>query len=193
MDRPFIFGPVTLDLPPGAKNHAVETSVKTPVDLWLTAVLPHMHLLGKELKVVATLPDGKEEPLIWIKDWDFNWQDQYVYQEPVHLPAGTTVKVSGIYDNSADNPANPRNPPERILFGESTNEEMCLAIFQAYASEPSDAAKLRSALMRNIAQQLRTPTLADDARRNLLGHLSELSQAELQSKLRQRVKGLTTR
>ncbi len=44
--------------------------------------------------------------------------------------------------------------------------------------------------MRNIVQQLRSPTLADDARRNLLGHLGELSQAELQSQIRQRIAGL---
>jgi mono/diheme cytochrome c family protein len=190
MDRPFIFGPVTIDLPAGVKEKKLETELKIPTDLWLTAVLPHMHLLGKEMKVTATLSDGQPTPLIWIRDWDFNWQDQYVYQQPVHLPKGTLVKVEAIYDNSSDNPANPRNPPERVLFGEETNEEMCLAIFQAYGTHPEDAEKLRSAIIANVAQQIRSPSVADDVRRSLLVRLREVSQAELQSEIRQRLASL---
>ncbi|MBY0588171.1 ascorbate-dependent monooxygenase [bacterium] len=193
MSRPFLFGPVTIDLPAGNKNYPVETSLKLPVDLWLTAVLPHMHLLGKEMKVTATLADGKDVPLIWIRDWDFNWQDQYVYREPVHLPAGTVVKVSATYDNSADNPANPRQPPGRVLFGEETNDEMCLAIFQAYAQKPEDAERVRRSIIANVAQQLHDPTVASDVKKNLLGHLREIGQAELQSELRQRLTSVLQR
>jgi mono/diheme cytochrome c family protein len=190
MDRPLLFGPVALDLPPGAKNHPVETTLKIPVDLWLTAILPHMHLLGREMKVSATLPDGQQQPLIWIRDWDFNWQDQYVYREPVHLPAGTVIHVSGIYDNSADNPANPRTPPERVLFGEETQDEMCLAIFQAYAEKPEDSERVRQAIIQNVFAQLRHPSVDPDVRQNVVTKLREVSQAELQTELRQRLTSL---
>lgn len=190
MSRPFIFGPVTLDIPANEKAHQVEASVKTPVDLWMTAILPHMHYLGKEIRVTAKLPSGEERSMIWIRDWDFNWQDQYVYREPVHLPAGTEVKVVGIYDNSSDNPAQPRTPPARVLFGEETNEEMCLAIFQAIAETPEDSDKVRRALAGNILKQIHDPNVPHDVVDNVVVRLRELGRSELQSELRSRISTL---
>ncbi|MBX9652519.1 ascorbate-dependent monooxygenase [bacterium] len=187
MNRPVLFGPVTIDLPPGAKDFPVETSIKLPVDIWLTAILPHMHLLGKELKISATLPDGKVEPLIWVKDWDFNWQDQYIYQEPVHLPAGSVIKVAGLYDNSTSNPHNPRNPPVRILFGEETTEEMCFGVIQAYATESADAEKVTAVILNNILRQIGAPGVADDLRKSLLRQFGEVGKSELQGQLRKRL------
>ena len=85
----------------------------------------HAHYLAKEMKATATLPDGTTQPLLWIKDWDFNWQDRYVYKAPVPLPKGTRIDVRLVYDNSADNPRNP-NPasPKRVLWGEQSFDEM---------------------------------------------------------------------
>lgn len=187
MDRPLLFGPVTLDIPAGAKEHDVQTELTLPVDLWLTAILPHMHLIGKEMKISATLPNGEAKPLIWIRDWDFNWQDQYVYQEPVHLPAGSVIRVSGTYDNSADNPANPRRPPERVTFGEATNDEMCLAIFQAVAANPGDSKKVRDAIAGNVFKQIREPNVDPELKKFILAQLRELGQSELKSMVRERL------
>jgi hypothetical protein len=78
------------------------------------------------MKAVAARPDGKEVPLIWIKDWDFNWQGAYQYAQPVRLPKGTVIKVKAVYDNSADNPKNPNNPPKAVRWGEQTTDEMCI-------------------------------------------------------------------
>ena len=47
------------------------------IDMRIVSVTAHAHYLGKEIKAVATLPDGTEHTLLWIRDWDFNWQDQY--------------------------------------------------------------------------------------------------------------------
>lgn len=78
------------------------------------------------MKVTATLPDGTVKPIIWIKDWDFDWQDQYQYQKPVHLPQGTKLEMEAIYDNSEDNPRNPNNPPKLVTWGEQKTDEMAL-------------------------------------------------------------------
>ena len=56
------------------------------------------------MKATATLPDGTTRPLIWIKEWDFNWQDEYRYVEPVYLPKGTAITMRYVYDNSSANP-----------------------------------------------------------------------------------------
>jgi len=76
-------------------------------------------------------------PLIWIKDWDFNWQGQYRYDSPIKLPKGTEIDMQYTYDNSASNPRNPSNPPQRVKFGEQTANEMAFAFVQVTLENPS--------------------------------------------------------
>jgi len=115
-------------IPPGDPHYKAEGTMSVPEDSHLFAVTPHMHLLGKEMKVWATLPDGSEKPLVWIKDWDFNWQASYYFKEPIALPAGTKVHLTAYYDNSPQNPRNPnKTNPRAVTWGEQTTDEMCIA------------------------------------------------------------------
>ena len=86
-------------------------SYTLPFDTTLVVVVPHMHLLGREAKATATLPDGTVEPLVWVKDWDFNWQDQYHFAKPRKFPKGTRFDYEAVYDNSGKNSLNPNSPP----------------------------------------------------------------------------------
>lgn len=178
MERPFVYGPLALDIPAGTKRHEVDATMTLPVGLTLTAVLPHMHLIGRELKVWASLPSGEEKPLVWIQDWDFYWQDQYIYREPVRLPKGTKVHVHGVYDNSADNPANPVSPPRRVMVGEETGDEMCLAVFQAIPDDPTDVKVIRNSTFRHAIGQLTSPTVPQDVRTHTLRALRQAGSAE---------------
>jgi hypothetical protein len=116
----------TLDLPPGDAKHEIEDWITVPADVGLIAIAPHAHYLCKEMHVDARLPDGRTEPLIHILDWDFNWQGEYRYAEPLHLPKGTRITMRYVYDNSDANPRNPSSPPKRVTFGEQTTDEMAL-------------------------------------------------------------------
>ncbi len=98
-------------------------------DLSLINICPHMHYLGKSYKVWAELPDGEIIPLIDIPDWDFNWQRYYTFPYILHLPAGSTLNSVGVYDNTANNPYNPSNPPVDVSRGERTQDEMFLTYF----------------------------------------------------------------
>jgi hypothetical protein len=115
-------------IPAGAPGHVVTAVETLPVNARAIAILPHMHLLGREMRVEAVLPDGSRRPLIYIDDWDFNWQNTYYYREPVPLPARTRIELTAVYDNSAGNPRNPNNPPRDVRFGEQTTDEMCVAV-----------------------------------------------------------------
>lgn len=115
-------------LAPGDKEAKVKLDFRTPVDITVHGVMPHMHLLGRSMKAQVRFPDGKVEPLIFIEDWDFNWQMAYVLKEPMRLPAGSTIMVEGVYDNSAENPRNPNNPPKPVTWGEQTTDEMFLLV-----------------------------------------------------------------
>jgi uncharacterized protein (TIGR03437 family) len=120
----------TFLIPPGAKNHEVTASFTVPplVSAKMWAVTPHMHLLGKKIKVELTRP-GASAPdcLINVPDWDFNWQGTYLYKNAINLSGGSTLKLTCNFDNSADNPRNPNNPPKAVRWGEETTDEMALA------------------------------------------------------------------
>jgi hypothetical protein len=102
-----------------------ETQVQEDVEA--IAVHAHMHLLGREMTVIARLPDGRVEPLLRIDDWDFDWQLLYYFKRPVALPAGTRVEAECVYDNSSANRHNPSKPPRMVTSGFETTDEMCQA------------------------------------------------------------------
>jgi tetratricopeptide (TPR) repeat protein len=117
-------GRQNIDIAAGAANYVVEDRYVLPVDVEVHAVQPHAHFRAREIRGVATLPDGREEGLLYIKDWDFNWQDVYRYIRPIALPKGTTVRMRFTYDNSAANRRNPDRPPKRVRWGQKSTDEM---------------------------------------------------------------------
>ncbi len=139
-----------LEIPAGEKHHAVKSSFTTPIDLEVTSVAPHMHLLGREMKVTATLPSGEVKPLIWIQDWDFNWQGGYGFKQPLHLPSGTRFDVEAVYDNSSGNPRNASKPPKPVGWGEATTDEMCIAFIGYVTPKASDYMVVMMALARQL-------------------------------------------
>ncbi len=119
------------DLKPGLADQVVRQSLVLDRDVHVWAVAPHMHMLGRQMKMTATLPDGTVKPMVWVKDWDFNWQETYIYKEPLALPKGTRLDLTAIYDNSERNPRQPSHPPKEVFWGEQTTDEMCIGFFLA--------------------------------------------------------------
>jgi hypothetical protein len=131
-----------LRIPAGESNYRVTAQLipAVPADIHVYDVMPHMHLLGKEMSVVATLPDGAKKDLVIVKNWDFAWQETYQFKEAVPLPRGTQIKVEAFYDNSLGNKNNPSNPPKAVRWGEQTTDEMCIA-FLHYTVDAEDRRK----------------------------------------------------
>jgi mono/diheme cytochrome c family protein len=131
-----------IDIPPGEKAFHTKDTCTLPIDMEALSIFPHMHMIGKQIKVTARLPDGRVRPLLEIDDWDFNWQDLYQYAEPVRLPKGTEITLEGTHDNSADNPLNPRDPPQRVRWGEQTHDEMSIAFLNFVPVREDDMQEL---------------------------------------------------
>lgn len=134
-----------LVIPAGSERYEVKGSSSSGMrgralnrDLLITGVMPHMHWLGKDFTFWAVLPDEKKTrvPLIKIDHWDFNWQGTYAFAEPVRLPKGSYLEMEAHFNNTAANPANPSNPPKTVRWGDGTNDEMCLGIFEFIAADP---------------------------------------------------------
>ncbi|HSF06532.1 MAG TPA: ascorbate-dependent monooxygenase [Methylomirabilota bacterium] len=116
-------------IPAGASRHVVHAIASVPAgdQFEAIAVGAHMHLLGREIRVTARRPDGTKQPLLYIDDWDFEWQLRYTFKKPVPLPGGTVVEVECVYDNSMANRRNPNTPPRDVTWGFQTTDEMCTA------------------------------------------------------------------
>ena len=127
-----------MDIAAGTKDYLRSTSYTLPKDVIMVGVVPHMHLLGKAMKVTATLPDKTVKSLIDIKNWNYNWQDEYYYERPFKLPEGTRLDVEAVFDNSADNPSNPSSPPKRVTWGDGTKDEMLFCFFLLSAEKTED-------------------------------------------------------
>lgn len=98
--------------------------ITVPFDASLYSVAPHSHLLGTHWKVFAIKPDGDTIPIVWVRDWDFNWQGSYQFKQLIKIPAGSTIHAYAGYDNTANNIYNPNNPPQLVTWGEGTADEM---------------------------------------------------------------------
>ncbi|HET6582433.1 MAG TPA: tetratricopeptide repeat protein [Nannocystaceae bacterium] len=137
-----------IDLPPGAKDVVVEDRWTVPIDAFAITVYPHAHYLGKTLEAWADLPDGTRRWLVKIPQWNFDWQEQYRFAEPVSLPAGTKLAMRYTFDNSADNPRNPSDPPVHVRYGPQSTDEMAELILEIEPAQTSDLAALDEALMK---------------------------------------------
>ncbi len=132
-----------IKIPPNAKNHAETVERVIPKAALLYNLMPHAHFRGKSAEFVAVYPDGTEELLLSVPNYDFNWQTDYELKEPKYLPAGTKLVQTNWWDNSAQNPANP-DPSIEVTWGEQSWEEMLFgAILLRFLTE--DEIKAREA------------------------------------------------
>ena len=77
-------------------------------------------------RFTARTPDGTVVPLVWIDDWDFHWQGNYTFVQPIPLPGGTRIDMTAVFDNSAENRRQPTRPPRPVSWGEGTTDEMAI-------------------------------------------------------------------
>lgn len=117
------------EIPAGNSSYEVKANFPVPpfFDAKVIQIFPHMHLLGRQIKVEYAEFRKDPRPGVFIDNWDFNWQGFYNYKEPVPIPALTDVRLSCVFDNSPNNPRNPSNPVKPVRWGEGTEDEMCIA------------------------------------------------------------------
>lgn len=140
---PPVFGAVSgMHIKAGDNHYVLHDSYKLPVDVTAFGVMAHAHYLGKNISLKAKFPDGTNKELFSIPNWDFNWQGQYQFQHFVNLPKGTVLDATMIYDNSANNPFNPSNPPKEVWWGEQTTDEMGSVVLQVFTPNQADGKKL---------------------------------------------------
>ncbi|MGI9327069.1 MAG: redoxin domain-containing protein [Pseudomonadales bacterium] len=128
-----------IQIPPHAKAHKESAQQVLKQDAMLYSLLPHAHYRGKASEFRAIYPDGSEELLLSVPNYDFNWQTTYVLSVPKRLPAGTTIVHNTWWDNSAQNPANP-DPNRTVPWGQQSWDEMLFGVATLRYLDPDEAA-----------------------------------------------------
>ena len=106
-------------------------NLQVPEDGTVVGVLGHMHTLGKSIRLTLDADTPKEQVLLDIPDWSFDWQMNYELETPIHVTGGQSIRLDCSWDRSAD----PLRSPKYIVFAEGTEDEMC---FATYALVPDD-------------------------------------------------------
>ncbi|GFE78834.1 thiol-disulfide isomerase [Steroidobacter agaridevorans] len=135
------------EIPPGAKEHT--TTVTRPIqrDMLIYNIMPHSHLRGRAGTMTAVYPDGREEILLNVPKYDFNWQTVYEYRQPKTIPAGSKLVWRFSWDNSTQNPANP-DPSKPVRWGDQTFEEMGIGFVRfRYLDETTDTRSQKTAAL----------------------------------------------
>lgn len=128
-----------LNIPPGERHHAVEAARGMVKDSLIYSLSPHMHYRGASMRFLAEYPDGKSEVLLSVPQYDLDWQRTYHLATPKAVPAGTKIRVQGVFDNSATNPDNP-DPTKAVRFGEQSWDEMFIGYLVYADAGPAEKA-----------------------------------------------------
>lgn len=149
---------VDIDIPAGESNYQIRNEYELPVDVELIGVLPHAHYLAKSMLAWIQRPGQTPESFFAIPEWDFNWQGEYRFEEPLQLKAGTSLGQVFVFDNSEENIRNPNHPPQRVTYGLESSDEMGELWFQVIPKNDLDWDRLRNhferkRLFRHIAYQ----------------------------------------
>ncbi len=115
-------------IPPGDSNYEATANGTFEADTLLLNLTPHMHMRGKSFRYEAIYPDGKQEVLLDVPAYDFNWQTTYDFAEPKMMPKGTKLVCTAHWDNSEDNLSNP-DPSIAVRWGDQSFEEMMIGFY----------------------------------------------------------------
>ena len=107
----------TPNIPPYAENWRLTGITPVTEDITLYAMSPHMHLRGKSLKWVIVYPDGREQTILNVPKFDFNWQFKYELEEPLKIPGRQQDPRARRLRQLDPQQVEPRPAPRGVLVG----------------------------------------------------------------------------
>jgi mono/diheme cytochrome c family protein len=95
---------------------------------WALGASAHAHLLLVRHRLTLNAGTDGERILLDIPRWNFHWQGQWLYQEPIQVRATDTLTIDCTYDNSPEHRSDVGLDPrsETVTWGEGTTDEMCM-------------------------------------------------------------------
>lgn len=111
------------NIPANDDNWPIVGVMRVPDDITIYSLSPHMHFRGKDMQYSVKYPDGRDEVLLNVPKYNYEWQLNYEFASPPKIPAGSVITVRAHYDNSPNNPKNP-TPDQEVVWGQQSWNEM---------------------------------------------------------------------
>ncbi len=191
LKRQVVIADPSITIAPNTARHHETAYVLFPADAQIYAAQVHAHYRGYASKLTAVYPDGKEEILLNMPHYDFNWQRDYIFDELIDIPAGTKLVADYWYDNSVNNKAlfgdntKERTTPERKIFwGDQSFQEMLFTAVQ-FRWKDETAENPREDLMDQL-RQTQILTMSDDNRDD------KLQESELRTEMEEGAVNVTS-
>lgn len=128
------------NIPPNVDNWEIVGKMAVKDDITVYSMSPHMHFRGKDMRYTVRYPDGRDEVVLNVPKYNYEWQLNYEFDTPLKVPAGSTISVLSHYDNSKNNPKNPA-PNEEVIWGQQSWNEMFIP-WMEYSVDKLDMSKL---------------------------------------------------
>jgi hypothetical protein len=146
--RHHVIANTEISIPPQDGRHEEAAYIQFHEDAVLYALFPHAHYRGHASEFAVQWPDGREEMVLSVPNYDFNWQRYFRLEEPLEIPAGTKLIHRTTYDNSPRKASNP-DPSKTIGWGLQSWDEMLYGgvsyrYKDANAAVKSDALQFRT-------------------------------------------------
>ena len=100
------------------------------------AAAPHMHLLGRTMKLILNPGKANQNILLDVPNYNFDDQSAIILKKPVQVNPGDTIRVECTFDPTLRQklPALKNLAPRYITWGEGSSDEMCLGVIAATKS-----------------------------------------------------------
>jgi hypothetical protein len=191
LKRQVVIADPSITIAANTARHHETAYVLFPADAQIYAAQVHAHYRGYASKLTAIYPDGREEILLNMPHYDFNWQRDYIFKELIDIPAGTKLVADYWYDNSVNNKAlfgdntkTHTTPERKIFWGDQSFQEMLFTAIQfRWKDETSE--KRRDDLQEQL-QQTQILTMSDDNRDG------KLQEAELRVEMEEGAANVTS-
>jgi hypothetical protein len=119
----------SIQIEPGEANHVQQAEYPLVEGIDIYSVMPHMHLLGKTMRIELIEPKRPPQTLLKLGGWDFDWQLMYSFEKPIRTTKDSMLRVRAVFDNSPANPNNPNIKPRRVRYGLRSTDEMMLVLY----------------------------------------------------------------
>ena len=140
-----------LRIPPNEARHQERAYFEFWHDATIHSLVPHAHYRGRSSYFDLIYPDGTEETILSVPNYDFNWQRTYQFAKPKVVPSGTKIVHRTVYDNSANNPGNP-DPSREVTWGLQSEDEMLYGSVSYSWNDETTAEPIHSYLSDETAQ-----------------------------------------
>ena len=120
----------------------------------------HMHTMGSRFSLTLNPGTDAERAIFEIPEWDFNWQGRYQYETPVRVTEGDVIRISCTWNKGTG------AAQRYTVWGEGTQDEMCLSSMTVLPDDPQAVPARRLDLLRGFRGLLDLQSVGDDAERS---------------------------